>query len=665
MRSGFNGILPIRRRRFRNVFVLCTGRCGSLAFARACGHFTNYTAGHETNRAAGGARLVFPEFHIEVDNRLAWFLGGLEERYGDDACYVHLVRDESRVAASYDRRWHHHGSLIRAFDEGICGSPSPGKDAAGDLVATVNANIRGFLRDKTHVVMGDIEAVADWFPRFVRMIAAEGDVEACLGEFVRRHNATDEADGPDDAAARRSRASLPVAKLTEANRSLAARNARLHAEKTRLGRRLKQARRLGWALAAPWLLATAPVALPVALYALASRRLRRGATRRSGKAGVTGWRLVPQDRRTVVYDAFLTHRAAGAAEAIEQLEAAGRASPPGAIDLFRAMSAETDGDWLAATNAWAAAVDLPAITLRAGHEARFHRIEMPEAASLLAPDKVSVIMPAFNAEATIEQAARSILAQSWRNLELIIVDDASRDGTADVAARIAAGDARVKVLRNRVNVGPYVSKNRGLLAATGRYVTGHDADDIAVPSRIADQMEPIRADASCRATVASMVRVDREGRFSYPTKVGDYSYDGVARRAMISLLIERETLLGRLGFWDCVRFGADSEMLARAGGLLGEGLREVKKVVMLCLDAEGSLTNDSHFGVSAWEGVTPVRKAYREAWSAWHSRTPPDRRRLPFPHVERLFSAPAEMLVPPGALETVGGVEPAAGRRIA
>jgi len=72
------------RPRFRHVFVLCTGRCGSVSFAKACGHFTNYTAGHDTNRQPGPARLDYSARHIEIDNRLAWFLGGLDERYGDD-----------------------------------------------------------------------------------------------------------------------------------------------------------------------------------------------------------------------------------------------------------------------------------------------------------------------------------------------------------------------------------------------------------------------------------------------------------------------------------------------------------------------------------------------------------------------------------------------------
>jgi hypothetical protein len=191
------------------------------------------------------------------------------------------------------------------------------------------------------------------------------------------------------------------------------------------------------------------------------------------------------------------------------------------------------------------------------------------------------------------------------------------------------------------------------MLATGTYVTGHDADDIAIPTRIADQMEPILQGSDCVATISYMVRFDRDGRFSYPAKVGTTSYDGVARKAMISLLIKRDVLQDQIGYWDTVRFGADSELLARATAALGPRLQEVRKVVMLCLNAEGSLTNHADHGISIAEGVSPTRVAYRDAWTAWHAETPAPQRKLPFPHVERFFAAPEPMRVAADALKTV------------
>jgi len=77
-----------------NVFVLCAGRCGSVTFIEVAKHVCNYIAGHETRTALNGhARFAYPVGHIEADNRLSWLLGRLDDRYGDEAFYVHLQRD--------------------------------------------------------------------------------------------------------------------------------------------------------------------------------------------------------------------------------------------------------------------------------------------------------------------------------------------------------------------------------------------------------------------------------------------------------------------------------------------------------------------------------------------------------------------------------------------
>jgi len=91
-----------------NVFVLCTGRCGSRAFIRACRRSTNFSAGHETRlRRLGPDRFAYPVNHIEADNRLSWLLGRLDVAYGDSAAYVHLMRDEEATALSLLVRYSH------------------------------------------------------------------------------------------------------------------------------------------------------------------------------------------------------------------------------------------------------------------------------------------------------------------------------------------------------------------------------------------------------------------------------------------------------------------------------------------------------------------------------------------------------------------------------
>jgi hypothetical protein len=182
-----------------NVLVLTAGRTGSLTFAEACRHITNYTTGHETRVGLLGAdRLAYPDQHIEVDDRLAWFPGRLEETFGNGAFYVHLVRDQRAVAASRMRRWNKPG--MRSYRDGILWDVDPSvsrEDIALDFVRTVDSNIEHFLRDKTQTMRIDIETAAQTFPEFWERIGAEGDLEAALRELeVHHHEGTQRRSTP-------------------------------------------------------------------------------------------------------------------------------------------------------------------------------------------------------------------------------------------------------------------------------------------------------------------------------------------------------------------------------------------------------------------------------------------------------------------------------------
>jgi glycosyltransferase involved in cell wall biosynthesis len=99
--------------------------------------------------------------------------------------------------------------------------------------------------------------------------------------------------------------------------------------------------------------------------------------------------------------------------------------------------------------------------------------------------RVSVIMPAYNAEQTVSRAIESALAQTEPRCEVLVIDDASSDATADIVARIADQDRRVHLLRNNTNRGPAGSRNHGLAVARGDWIALLDADDTFAPHRIA------------------------------------------------------------------------------------------------------------------------------------------------------------------------------------
>src|SRR4051812_47750099 len=90
---------------------------------------------------------------------------------------------------------------------------------------------------------------------------------------------------------------------------------------------------------------------------------------------------------------------------------------------------------------------------------------------------VSVLMTSYNREKYIAQAIESVIASTYSNLELIIVDDCSKDSTVSIARSYAENDKRVKVYVNEKNLGDYPNRNKAASYATGKYLKYVDADD--------------------------------------------------------------------------------------------------------------------------------------------------------------------------------------------
>ncbi len=99
---------------------------------------------------------------------------------------------------------------------------------------------------------------------------------------------------------------------------------------------------------------------------------------------------------------------------------------------------------------------------------------------------VTVLMPLYNGERYIREAVESILRQTWRDFELLIIDDGSIDKGPDIISFMQ--DERIVMLRNSSNMGVAATLNRGLAVARGRYIARMDADDISLPDRLERQV---------------------------------------------------------------------------------------------------------------------------------------------------------------------------------
>jgi hypothetical protein len=195
------------------------------------------------------------------------------------------------------------------------------------------------------------------------------------------------------------------------------------------------------------------------------------------------------------------------------------------------------------------------------------------------PPRVTVLMPAHNAAATIAEAARSILAQSWRDLELLIVDDASSDETVSILESLR--DPRVRVVRSSERLKLAGALNLGLREARGEYVARMDADDVALPNRLALQVRFLDRHpdiAICGSSVVTFGDGSPE-RLSYPTSPEEVRAFALFNCpfAHPAVMFRREALVERGLFYDVAYYPTeDYELWSRAlRALRGANLPDV------------------------------------------------------------------------------------------
>lgn len=181
--------------------------------------------------------------------------------------------------------------------------------------------------------------------------------------------------------------------------------------------------------------------------------------------------------------------------------------------------------------------------------------------------KVSVVVPAFNAERFVASAVRSVLDQSYDRFEVIVVDDASTDGT--VAEVRAMGDSRVRLLRLQNNCGVSAARNEGIRAAAGELLAFLDADDQCEPDRLSSQVAFLATNADIDVLGSAISVIDEDG-----VPLGYRAYpeaDEAIRRRMpfanplaLSAVMARRAAVDRVGGFDpSIRAAEDYDLWCR------------------------------------------------------------------------------------------------------
>ena len=148
---------------------------------------------------------------------------------------------------------------------------------------------------------------------------------------------------------------------------------------------------------------------------------------------------------------------------------------------------------------------------------------------------VSVIMPAYNAEEYISEAVQSVMAQTYTNWELLILDDCSTDGTADKARCFSDLDPRITLYSNPKNIGVALTRNKGMALAKGSWVALLDSDDIWHKDKLEKQLVAAE-NTGADIIYCSYSLMDKNGEhlsdFIVPERT---SYDDMLRKNVIEI----------------------------------------------------------------------------------------------------------------------------------
>ncbi|EEZ4380687.1 glycosyltransferase family 2 protein [Escherichia coli] len=263
---------------------------------------------------------------------------------------------------------------------------------------------------------------------------------------------------------------------------------------------------------------------------------------------------------------------------------------------------------------------------------------------------ISILMTTYNTGRRVENAVISLLNQTYRSFELIIVDDASTDDTLFRLQRLALKDTRIKIISLPQNVGTYAAKRIGLIHAKGEFVTCHDSDDWSHPEKLFRQISPLLLNPKLICSISDWVRLQDNGIFYaravYPLK----------RLNPSSLLFRRADVLQKAGVWDCVKTGADSEFIARLKLIFGaSSIHRIKLPLTLGSHRTDSLMNSSTTGYTS-QGISLDRQKYWDSWSRWHIQALRNKESLyignsDFTNKNRPFSAPDSILVETNAIK--------------
>jgi glycosyltransferase involved in cell wall biosynthesis len=206
--------------------------------------------------------------------------------------------------------------------------------------------------------------------------------------------------------------------------------------------------------------------------------------------------------------------------------------------------------------------------------------------------KVSVVIPAFNAERFIGESITSILNQDFSDFELLVIDDFSSDSTAEIVQKMSENDSRIRLIRNPRNLGIGGTRVVGVENARGEFIAWQDADDISKPDRLSSQISVLESDLTI-GVVGGFIQFFSESSVG---KTRHYASEDTVLRSRIfrqnpiahPVATFRASVYSNIGNYTNLRLSEDLEMCLRVGTRFK--FANVQKILVQYRQVESSLT---------------------------------------------------------------------------
>ena len=234
---------------------------------------------------------------------------------------------------------------------------------------------------------------------------------------------------------------------------------------------------------------------------------------------------------------------------------------------------------------------------------------------------VSIIMAAYNAEKTIEQAINSVLSQTYTNFELLVVNDCSKDRTAELVKGIAATDGRVRLISNVKNSGVSYTRKHGLEEANGSWIAILDSDDAWAPEKLEKQIElQNRTNADLLFTGSAFMDADGHPIDWYLHAPAEVTYRQLLKQNVLSnssALVRKELYARHYAVGDGMH-----EDFAIWLNILKEGKKAygVDEPLLIYRIAKSSKSGNKikaarmNWNTYRYVGLNPIEAAYYEGW---------------------------------------------------